>query len=95
MEHVILPYLSVLNQINWQESSNFDFPNERVRQWLTEQGSLSRLMKAHCRTLSVKILQNIWLEPAVMTSEESMLLQEPDRFFIATGSFSVAMDVRG
>ncbi|WP_073605444.1 chorismate--pyruvate lyase family protein [Vibrio aerogenes] len=79
MDLTISPYLSVLNQINWQDVNNFNFPDLWVQQWLSEQGSLSELMKKYCQTLSVTLLKNEWFEALHMAGDEQLLLQNPER----------------
>ncbi|SHO57213.1 chorismate lyase [Vibrio quintilis] len=82
MDLTISPYLSVLNQINWQDVNSFNFPDLWVKQWLSEQGSLSELMKKHCQALSVTLLRNDWLVDPQMTKDERVLLHNPDRCFL-------------
>ncbi|MDW6002606.1 chorismate lyase [Vibrio mangrovi] len=79
MHQLVSPYLSLLNQITWQKCENFCFPSPLVRQWLQEQGSLSLLMKKHCRELSVEVLYNDWADISLFSEKETDLLHAPQR----------------
>jgi chorismate--pyruvate lyase len=67
-------YLSALRQVDWQEPDNFSFPNLRAKQWLLEQGSLSRLLASYCQTLSVDLLHNKIVKAERLNAEEIALL---------------------
>ena len=82
MHQSVSPYLSLLEHVTWQKSEYFYFPNHLARQWLLESGSLSRLMKTHCRELSVDVLQNSWSDALSLTSTEKCLLFSPESYLL-------------
>ncbi|WP_038185523.1 chorismate lyase [Vibrio rhizosphaerae] len=82
MHQSVSPYLSLLNQIIWQECENFYFPTPKIRYWLQEPGSLSQLMKNYCQTLSVEVLRHDWEKTSWLSAQEQDLLDSPQRCLI-------------
>ncbi|SHF46359.1 chorismate lyase [Vibrio gazogenes] len=82
MHRSVSPYLSLLNQIIWQECENFYFPTPKIRQWLQEQGSLSLLMKNYCQSLSVDVLRHDWEDTGWFSAQEQNLLSSPQRCLV-------------
>lgn len=67
-------YLSALRQVNWQHPDNFSFPTQSAKQWLLEQGSLSRLLESYCQSLSVDLLHNKIVKAEKLNEQEISLL---------------------
>ncbi|WP_159440511.1 chorismate lyase [Vibrio ruber] len=82
MHQSVSPYLSLLNQIIWQECENFYFPTPKIRQWLQEQGSLSQLMRNYCQALSVEVLRHDWQATTWLAAQEQSLLGSPHRVLV-------------
>ncbi|RJX65263.1 chorismate lyase [Vibrio sinensis] len=83
MNQLISLYLSALNAAHWQEPNEFSFPTQVAKNWLLEQGSLSRLLETHCQSLTVDLLHNDLLvadklnhQEAALLSKESCLLRK-------------------
>ncbi|MDN3608791.1 chorismate lyase [Vibrio ostreicida] len=71
-------YLSALRQVEWQEPDKFSFPTQNTKDWLLEQGSLSRLLETHCQTLSVDLLHNKVIKAERLNSQEILLLKREE-----------------
>lgn len=78
MNQLISPYLHSLSNVNWQSTEKFIFPSESAKQWLMEQGSLSRRLGACCQHLSVELLHNHTLEKGSLKNDEIQLLSSSD-----------------
>ncbi|WP_162063566.1 chorismate lyase [Vibrio taketomensis] len=74
MNQMIALYLSSLRQVEWQQPENFIFPTHIAREWLLEQGSLSRLLETYCQQLNVDLFHNDQVEANQLDSQESLLL---------------------
>ncbi|RSD31015.1 chorismate lyase [Vibrio pectenicida] len=68
-------YLSALSQVNWQDCDKFNFPTQISKNWLLEQGSLSRLLAQHCQTLSVDLQHNKFVRAEKLNVQEVELLE--------------------
>lgn len=77
MNQPISPYLSALNEITWQNIDDFSFPSQNIRDWLLEQGSLSRRLRSHCSALKVDLQFHQWLSGSYLTNDEETLLDSP------------------
>ncbi len=64
--------------VDWQNTENFNFPSESAKQWLMEQGSLSRRLGACCQHLSVELLHNQTVEQENLKDDEKQLLSSLD-----------------
>jgi chorismate--pyruvate lyase len=71
-------YLSALRQVEWQDPDKFSFPTQNAKNWLLEQGSLSRLLEAHCQTLSVDLLHNKVVKAEKLNPQEIELLAQEE-----------------
>ncbi|WFB48319.1 chorismate lyase [Vibrio coralliilyticus] len=71
-------YLSALRQVEWQDPDKFSFPTQNAKNWLLEQGSLSRLLEAHCQTLSVDLLHNKVVKAEKLNLQEIELLAQEE-----------------
>ncbi|CAM3138596.1 MULTISPECIES: chorismate lyase [Vibrio] len=71
-------YLSALRQVEWQEPDKFSFPTQNAKNWLLEQGSLSRLLESHCQTLNVDLLHNKVVKAEKLDSQEIVLLTKEE-----------------
>lgn len=71
-------YLSALRQVDWQDPDNFSFPNSNAKEWLLEQGSLSRLLASYCQSLSVDLLHNKVIKAERLNTEEITLLTDEE-----------------
>ncbi|MGY3571009.1 chorismate lyase [Vibrio paucivorans] len=71
-------YLSALRKVNWQQPTSFPFPNAIAKQWLLEQGSLSRLLEQHCQELSVELVHNRTVKTERLNEQEVDLLSPED-----------------
>lgn len=67
---------------NWQCPSEFSFVSDKIQFWLSEQGSLSVLLKAHCHTLSVDLLDNTWVDYRQLKQDEKELLPQERRYLV-------------
>ncbi|MGF1845057.1 chorismate lyase [Vibrio clamense] len=74
MNQLTAPYLSYLLEVEWQKIENFVFPSEFAKQWLLEQGSLSRRLGEHCQNLTVELLHNQIVDMSVLKDDETSLL---------------------
>ncbi|KHT47125.1 chorismate lyase [Vibrio sinaloensis] len=78
MNQLIALYLSALRQVSWQEPAEFNFPDAISKQWLLEQGSLSRLLSSYCDGLTVDLVHNKIVKAEKLNHQEVDLLnQEP------------------
>lgn len=73
---MIALYLSALRQVKWQQPENFSFPSEIARDWLQEQGSLSRLLETYCQQLNVDLFHNDIVSSQQLDQQELALLTE-------------------
>ncbi len=64
--------------VDWQSTETFDFPNEMTKEWLMEQGSLSRKLGKCCEHLSVELLHNQVVERSILQRDEEYLLSSYD-----------------
>jgi chorismate--pyruvate lyase len=78
MNQPISLYLNSLMNVDWQNTKTFDFPNENTKEWLMEQGSLSRRLGGGCQHLSVELLHNQIVERSMLQSDEEHLLSSFD-----------------
>ncbi|NAX22905.1 chorismate lyase [Vibrio sp. V39_P1S14PM300] len=78
MNQLISSYLTALRQVQWQSPDEFVFPSELARRWLSEQGSLSRLLETYCQQLSVELLHNRVVKAQRLDSQEIDLLADED-----------------
>ncbi|UPQ87848.1 chorismate lyase [Vibrio sinaloensis] len=69
-------YLSALRQVEWQDPTDFNFPTAAAKNWLLEQGSLSRLLESHCHSLSVDLLHNRIVKAEKLNAQEIGLLAD-------------------
>ncbi|ANS83860.1 chorismate lyase [Vibrio scophthalmi] len=76
MNQMIALYLSALRQVEWQQPENFNFPSQIAREWLLEQGSLSRLLKTYCQQLNVDLLHNDVVLANKLDEQEIALLSQ-------------------
>lgn len=67
-------YLAALYQVVWQQPDEIEFPDPLAKQWLLEQGSLSRRMATHCEHLSVDLLSNQIMPAESLSHDETLLL---------------------
>lgn len=74
MNRLISSYLSALRQVQWQEPAAFADQPERAWRWLSEQGSLSYLMKSHCQEFGVEVLHNEMMPAEQLDPQEQQLL---------------------
>ncbi|GAD77615.1 putative chorismate--pyruvate lyase [Vibrio azureus NBRC 104587] len=78
MNQRISPYLASLVEVEWQNPNSFEYPSERTRHWLEEQGSLSRRLSQACQNFTVSQVHNHIVKAESLSSEESQLLSEQD-----------------
>ncbi|WP_167494742.1 MULTISPECIES: chorismate lyase [Vibrio] len=78
MNQSISLYLNSLMNVDWQNTENFTFPSESAKQWLLEQGSLSRRLGECCQHLSVELLHNQTVEQESLKNDEKALLSSFD-----------------
>ncbi|MCG9558365.1 MULTISPECIES: chorismate lyase [Vibrio] len=78
MNQPISLYLNSLMNVDWQNTEIFDFPNETAKEWLMEQGSLSRKLGRSCQHLSVELLHNQVVERSMLQPDEEQLLSSFD-----------------
>lgn len=78
MNHSLSHYLHALSTANWQTLEQFVFPSPTAKEWLTEQGSLSRRIKQSCTSLSVELVSNHEHHMSQMTGEEIGMLSQED-----------------
>lgn len=64
--------------VDWQNTEKFDFPNQTIKGWLMEQGSLSRRLGECCEHLSVELLHNQVVERSTLQHDEETLLSSSD-----------------
>lgn len=74
--------LSKIKKSKWGYPANFSFPSEKAQHWLSEQGSLSVLLKKHCGSLTVKLLANDWVNYNQLAADEKRLLPEQEQYLI-------------
>ncbi|RQW61515.1 chorismate--pyruvate lyase family protein [Vibrio viridaestus] len=74
--------LSIIKQTHWLDPSLFLFTSDIAQQWLTEQGSLSELIKSRCGTFSVDLLESRWVEKDTLQPDEQNLLPSHDQYLI-------------
>ncbi|WP_194438119.1 chorismate lyase [Vibrio fluminensis] len=74
MNQMIALYLSSLRQVEWQQPEKFNFPSEIAKEWLQEQGSLSRLLETYCQQLNVDLFHNDIVAPTQLDQQELSLL---------------------
>ncbi|MBE8607901.1 MULTISPECIES: chorismate lyase [Vibrio] len=78
MNQPISLYLNSLMNVDWQSTETFDFPNKTTKEWLMEQGSLSRKLGKCCQHLSVELLHNQVVERSMLQQDEEHLLSSFD-----------------
>lgn len=66
--------LSALREVEWHDPDQFSFPTPIAKDWLLEQGSLSRLLESYCQTLSVDLLHNRIVPSERLNAQEIALL---------------------
>ena len=71
---MIALYLSSLRQVEWQQPEKFNFPSDIAKEWLQEQGSLSRLLETYCQQLNVDLFHNDIVAPTQLDQQELSLL---------------------
>lgn len=76
MNQMIALYLSALRQVEWQQPETFHFPTQIARDWLLEQGSLSRLLETYCQQLNVDLFHNEVVLVDQLDDQEVALLAE-------------------
>lgn len=76
MNQMIALYLSALRQVEWQQPEKFNFPSQIARNWLLEQGSLSRLLETYCQQLNLDLLRNDIVLAEQLDEQEMLLLAE-------------------
>lgn len=69
-------YMSALQNVRWQDPSDFVFATHYHKQWLLEQGSLSRRLEQHCQALTVSLLENQVVPVDSLSLEEQFLIGE-------------------
>ncbi|MDR9827367.1 chorismate lyase [Vibrio sp. FNV 38] len=74
MELSVTKYLQALREVEWQSPEVFDFSNSLIRDWLTEQGSLSLLLENYCHELTVELLQSDMKGHECLSQSESKYL---------------------
>lgn len=76
MNQMIALYLSSLRQVKWQQPEKFSFPSQIARDWLQEQGSLSRLLETYCQQLNVDLFHNDIVSSQQLDQQERALLAD-------------------
>ncbi|OLQ89383.1 chorismate--pyruvate lyase [Vibrio panuliri] len=76
MNQMIALYLSSLREVEWQQPEKFNFPTEIAREWLQEQGSLSRLLETYCQQLKVDLFHNDIVAATQLDHDELSLLAD-------------------
>lgn len=74
--------LSQINKTKWLHPTDFSFSSEKVRGWLSEQNSLSVLLKSQCESLTVELLENTWVVDSQLQADERLLLPENALYLI-------------
>ncbi|SEG70847.1 chorismate lyase [Vibrio hangzhouensis] len=74
MNDSVFDYLKVLSQAQWLSPDQFRFSNDNALQWLTEQGSLSHKLSAHCDHFAVEVVRNEASVSKGMSADEIVLL---------------------
>jgi chorismate--pyruvate lyase len=82
MKYANSPYLSALNEITWQNIGDFSFPSHNVRDWLLEQGSLSKRLRDNCGELTVELYQHQWCPGDQLARDENNLLSSPPYYLL-------------
>ncbi|NLS13629.1 chorismate lyase [Vibrio sp. SM6] len=74
MTQAISRYLTSLDDVEWQNANDFDFPNLEVSQWLCEQGSLSKRLAQQCQHLSVVVLAQQHVSAQTLSKDETLAI---------------------
>ncbi|WP_373054810.1 chorismate lyase [Vibrio salinus] len=74
--------LSQIKNIKWVCPTDFTFSSEKTLHWLSEQGSLSVLLKSHCDSLTVELLENSWVGYEQLQDDEKWLLPDQSHYLI-------------
>lgn len=82
MKYANSPYLSALNAITWQNIDEFLFPSHIVRDWLLEQGSLSKRLRDCSQELTVELHLHQWCSGEQLTHDEQSLLDAPTDYLL-------------
>lgn len=53
-----------------------------AQSWLSEQNSLSVLLKSQCESLVVELLENKWITDSQLQADETLLLPEDEQYLI-------------